>query len=332
MAELAAEYFTDPLSHRCWAVEPTVRRLQYEFPDIAFEHRLVVRFPEMTDADALPDDIGDREALGRECAAVIGPSEMPLREGVWSTAPPTASRPACVAVTAVRDARPDRAAAYFRLVREAMFVEGTPVDDLDALADLADRVRDLDGSVVRKWIDAPATDAALQADMRRSRDTAASVDAGALAARGDLRTMPVADRLEAEGDETMLAPPAIRLAAGADGVIVSPEAGADAVAGAVRYLDRDARSHGDVATRSADQAMRRYLSPELAESFSDRDYVAAIRRYLERFERAFLPEIVAGIGASRATCADALRTLERAGEVQQVHEEDDGWMHIEARP
>ncbi len=128
-------------------------------------------------------------------------------------------------------------------------------------------------------------------------------------------------------EPAVVAPPSIRFESGGTTVVAAVDAGYDLLKDAVNKLDPDIRNTAvDHAPHGTREMTRRGISPELAERMVGGDYAGRIRRYLSRFGRAFVPEIVAGVDASRTTCRLTLLEMQTDGAVEKVSLGDrDAW-------
>lgn len=128
-------------------------------------------------------------------------------------------------------------------------------------------------------------------------------------------------------EPTVVGPPSIRFESDGTTVIAAIDAGYGLLKDAVNKLDPEIRNTAvDHAPHGTREMTRRGISPELAERMVGGDYAGRIRRYLSRFGRAFMPEIEAGVDASRTTCRLTLLEMETDGVVEKVSLGDwDAW-------
>lgn len=197
MAPVTVEHFTDPFSPSCWAAQPTLRRLAYEFDDVTWTPRTTLLFPEAPVAsrptvDGQADDDRTAEEAGPRWAAVAASTGMPVTEDLWSGGVPS-SRVACAAVAFVRETAPDRAPALLRSLRVAVFAEGRRLEDPEAVAELAGRVPGVDERAVRSGLDDGRAAAALRADLDRA--VAVAEERATVEVRGDIALLPGVPRL-----------------------------------------------------------------------------------------------------------------------------------------
>lgn len=121
--------FTDPFCAWCWASEPQLRRLRWEFGDgVAITFVIAGLRRRLDDGPALAADALDAAAR----------SGMPLDARVFLRDPPGSTHPAGLAVCAVAEQHGGaRAEPYLRRLREAILLEGRRRDSAAALQDAA---------------------------------------------------------------------------------------------------------------------------------------------------------------------------------------------------
>jgi len=344
--DVSAEHFTDPFSPWCWAAQPTLRRLRYDFEGVDWTPRMTVRLPT---ADALD------EASRAGWAAAAAATGMPVAEPLWPDGAP-GSRDACAVVAYVRETTPDRALAVLRRLRVAAFVEGRPPANPRAAAAVAGEVAGVDEEAVRRALADGRAEAALAVDLRRAvavADELATVDvrgeiprlrvAGRLdlAAEGGDAGAAAADRTAAEGGAgeaadaggqdaesadvdgehtdaegeapeppTLVGPPALRVSSERV-TVLDPRLAYSRVSSAF------GRSVPDTGVDATDKfgtgRMAMHVPRSFAESLSARDFVVDVEAYLERFGAAYLAEIVEGTGRTEDTCRRSIRTLVERG-------------------
>jgi len=349
MAAVSVEHFTDPFSPRCWAAQPSLRRLRYDFDDVEWRPRMTVLLPD--DPAALPDGAEDAEQLRAAWAEVAASTGMPVAEALWPGRLPT-SRPACAAVAFVRGTAPGRALAVLRAFRVAAFADGRALDDPEDVASVAGAVPGVDGGTVRRALDDGRAASALAEDLARGVEVAAEL--GSVEVRGDVSRLPLAPRFdpsalppgvagmegargtssgatdegagergprvdegerEADAEPTLLGPGALRVE-GPGTAVVDVRLPYGRQAGAFgRSVPRTGPVIDD---KYATSRMAMHVPREVAESLSSEDFREAVRPYLARFGRAYLPEVAAGTGLSRETCLEALEALVGSGEAERV--------------
>lgn len=129
---LQVQLLTDPWSVWCWGFEPVRRTLELRYPTIAFDVLVGGMFPE------LPDPAERDFDLDRFFATVHAQTGMPTPTAAVDDHSPTSTYPACIHVHAARLVDPDLEAAFIRRLREAVYLDGHDVNDLDVAADAAE--------------------------------------------------------------------------------------------------------------------------------------------------------------------------------------------------
>jgi predicted DsbA family dithiol-disulfide isomerase len=164
MTQLQITEYTDPACPFAWSAEPSRRRLQWLYGDsLEWELRMVGlarTVSEVDDSGFTPE---------RQSAAFRGLAErhhMPMDTAVRPRM--SATVPACKAVVAVRRGAPEREAAMLRALRVLNF-SGWLLDEPETLTEAARR-SGVDPDALQRWLDEPATDELLQADLDASRN------------------------------------------------------------------------------------------------------------------------------------------------------------------
>jgi len=366
MASVEVEQFTDPFSPWCWAAQPTLRRLRYEFEDVAWTPRMTLLVPDpatragRAERDAADGEEPDDDAMRRtRWAATAAAGGLPVADGLWADSLPS-SRLACAAVAFVRESAPDRALPVLRRLRVAAIAEGRPLDETDGVAAVVGEVDGVEAAAVRRGLDDGRAADALVEDLERAVEVAEGLDA--VEVRGDVRLLDAAERLRSlqpdeSGAET---PPNGGETSGAaaddgrDGETRGAEEGNEAAEPtllgppALRVeresvvvvdprlpFSRLASALGRAVPQTgieiddvyATSRMARHVPRDVAESLSSQDFGATVRPYLARFGEAYLPEVVAGTGVSRDTCRGALDSLVERGQAERVGPE--AWRIVE---
>jgi len=338
MTTVVVEQFTDPFSPWCWAAQPTLRRLRYEFEDVAWTPRMALLLPDPSEGtgsgEGGEEDESTDDAMRRtRWAATAASGGMPVADGLWADALPS-SRLACAAVAFVRETAPDRALSTLRRLRVAAVAEGRALEEVDEVAAVAGEVEGVDAATVgRGLVNGRAADA-LEADLERAVEVADELDA--VEVRGDVRLLDAMERLgsmgpgrdaadsgDGGGDDSdepkLLGPPALRIER--DSVVVAdPRLSFGRLASA---FGRAVPQTGiEIDDKFATSRMAMHVPRDVAESLSSQDFGATVRPYLARFGRAYLPEVVAGTGVSRDTCRSALDSLVERGEAERAGPEE----------
>ncbi|MFP4591356.1 MAG: DsbA family protein [Halobacteriales archaeon] len=351
-ASIEVEQFTDPFSPWCWAAQPTLRRLRYEFraDGLTWTPRMTVLLPGSASGGAVASaaplgDGEDLDGLRARWAEVAATSGMPVADDLWAERVPT-SRPACEAIAFVRETVPAAVLAVLRQLREAAFSAGRAIDGPAEVAAVAGGVEAVEATAVERGLLDGRAAAALAADLERAVAVADEVRSGAIETRGDVTMLPAAGRLPAgsgeqpgrtavsaprtdpvedpvvapedrSADRQLVAPPALRVTRAAGPAVL-----VDARLSYRRLASAFGRSVPDtgieIGDKFATSRMAMHVPREVAESLSGQDFAGEVRPYLARFGRAYLPEIVDGTGLSPATCRETLDGLVARGEVERV--------------
>ena len=164
MALVTVTEFTDPACPFAWSAEPSRWRLRWRYGDqIEWTLRMVV----------LSETVAELEQKGLTPARLAaGAASLSRRYGMPMTTDDrelSASLPACRAIVAARlHAGENAAATLLRTVRIRNF-SGQPLDAPETIAGAA-RDAGIDPELLAGWIDDPATEQALQADMDAARN------------------------------------------------------------------------------------------------------------------------------------------------------------------
>ena len=339
MASVTVEQFTDPFSPWCWAAQPTLRRLRYEFDDVEWTPRMTLLVPEgwgPGEPDQADVDARDDAMRRTRWAAAAASSGMPIADGLWTDAL-SSSRLACSAVALIRETAPDRALPTLRRLRVAAIAEGRALDEVDEVAAVAGEVEGVEAAAVRRGLGEGRAADALEADLERAVEIADELDA--VEVRGDVRLLDAAGRLRSmrsgppgrdaadsddseeddSGESKLLGPPALRIER--DSVVVAdPRLSFGRLASA---FGRAVPKTGiEIDDKFATSRMAMHVPRDVAESLSSQDFGATVRPFLARFGRAYLPEVVAGTGVSRDTCRSALASLVERGEAERTGPEE----------
>jgi predicted DsbA family dithiol-disulfide isomerase len=347
MAAVAIEQFTDPFSPWCWAAQPTLRRLRFEFDDVAWTPRMTLLVPPDADhREGGSDDEDTDDAMRRtRWAAAAAAGGLPVADGLLADELPS-SLHACAAVAFVRDTAPERALAVLRRLRVAAVAEGRRLDDPEEVAPLAGEVEGVDAGAVRRGLEDGRAEEALADDLARAVAVAEELES--VEVRGDLRLLPATERFgalrsgadddtvdlssgeEADADDgepdngesdepQLLGPPALRVER--DSVVVAdPRLSFSRLASA---LGRAVPQTGiEIDDEFATGRMSMHVPRDVAAPLPSAAFGETVRPYLARFGRAYLAEVVAGTGVSTDTCRDALDSLVERGQAERVGPEE----------
>jgi putative protein-disulfide isomerase len=165
VAAIHASYYTDPACPGSWALEPAVRRLQWEFGDrLRWEYVM----------GGLAREFGPAERMVTDWLDAGDASGMPVDARLWLTAPPDSSYPACLAVKAATEQGDP--APLLRRLREGFACGRRKLDTADALNDVAAGTPGLDAARFTNDLSSHAIVEAFGADLDRCE--AAAVRAG----------------------------------------------------------------------------------------------------------------------------------------------------------
>jgi predicted DsbA family dithiol-disulfide isomerase len=126
MMTVELRIFTDPACEVSWAIEPSLRRLQWEFGEalsLAWVMGGLARTIE-------PAERAGRVAAWLEAAAS---SQMPCDPRLWLQNPISSTYPACQALIAAREQGGEAAGRYLRRLREGLLCERKRLDHAEAL-------------------------------------------------------------------------------------------------------------------------------------------------------------------------------------------------------
>ena len=137
-ATIDITYYTDPLCCWSWAMEPGIRRLQYEFGE-RIQWRYVMGglipgwkyFNDPLNAVSRPAQMGP---VWMHASRVSG---MPVDYSIWVKNPPASSFLPCMAVKAVQFQSNKYAELYLRLLREDCMLNGVNISRQQELLKMA---------------------------------------------------------------------------------------------------------------------------------------------------------------------------------------------------
>lgn len=118
--------YTDPACERSWAIEPSLRRLWWEFGDALVPRWVMAGLARMIE----PADRPNRLASWLQIAAGSG---MPCDPLIWLENPISSTYPACQAMIAAREQGPEAERRFLRRLREGLFCERKRLDHVEAL-------------------------------------------------------------------------------------------------------------------------------------------------------------------------------------------------------
>jgi predicted DsbA family dithiol-disulfide isomerase len=143
MAGVQITEFTDPGCVWSWSSEPTLRWLRRRYGDqVAWERVFGVQVDDLARTHPGADPVADAERFRQDWLAVAGHTGAPIAQRLrwWHRS----TRPACTAALAAEEQGGAVADAVLRRLRELAYVDGTPADTPQRLADGLRGVPDLD--------------------------------------------------------------------------------------------------------------------------------------------------------------------------------------------
>jgi putative protein-disulfide isomerase len=124
----------DPACPWCWAFQPVVTALEFEFPRTAARRSLQIRRV-MGGASDRP--VVEGSFVARQWSRAAAITGMPFRAEVWDRHLLRTTFEACRTVKAANPQGGAAAARILRRIREAFFTEGAAIDDRETLLGLA---------------------------------------------------------------------------------------------------------------------------------------------------------------------------------------------------
>lgn len=312
MTDFTVEFFTDPFSPWCWQCEPITRKLRFRYGDhLTWIPRMTVSISETQQIEHPSTETEEGEDADHLWTGSINGPSLPVVESVWQDDPPISSRRACHAVSAVRERYPRRAELLLRHIREAVFASGEPPGTDEDIEKLLQKTG-LDASSLHE-------SGALTEDVERARYVASELDEG-VAIDGPIDTMQIGSRLE-EGDDDpalMIVPPSLRIERQSEVVVVDPRQGLKSLEGTLRRLHPTLQSSQVGQMEQLIDSVAKRTTPEIAEEFGQENIKSNIKKFMQRFERAFLTEVSFGVDASNDRTRRILSELQSASIVRPI--------------
>jgi predicted DsbA family dithiol-disulfide isomerase len=138
---IAVTYYTDPLCCWSWAMEPHLRRLQYEFgANITWRYCMGGLLPSWKNFNDPVNAVSRPLQMGPVWMHAARLSGMSIDHNLWMRDPPTSSYPACIAFKSVQIQSTQYAELYLRLLREACMLHGKNISRQEELVTLAKRL------------------------------------------------------------------------------------------------------------------------------------------------------------------------------------------------
>ena len=141
--QLEIIYFTDPLCCWSWAMEPQLRRIQYEYNGkIKWRYRMGGLLPDWNNYHDEINSVSRPTQMGPVWMHAQYVSGMPIDSNLWMRDPPASSYPACIAFKNVSMQSDEAGARYLRLLREAIMIKGENIAKEEILINIAERLSD----------------------------------------------------------------------------------------------------------------------------------------------------------------------------------------------
>lgn len=158
MKKVFVEYFTDPTSSYCYALEPVLNRLMQAHGD---EMSLITRFgglqPHRNDFVDPVHGISAPEDVAAHWEQVGEMTGIPIKGDVWRQDPITSSYPASVACFAARAFGEEKGTMFLHKIREKAFVECKNVAKDSVLLEAAEEVSIPSADFLQELYDPGAT-------------------------------------------------------------------------------------------------------------------------------------------------------------------------------
>ncbi|HUZ58463.1 MAG TPA: DsbA family protein [Hanamia sp.] len=144
--QLEIIYFTDPLCCWSWAMEPQLRKIQYEYNgQINWRYCMGGLLPGWDNYHDEINSVSRPIQMGPVWMHAQYVSGMPMDANIWMKDPPASSYPACIAMKNASMQSGEAGARYLRLLREAVMIRGENIAKGNVLIDIADRLSHEEG-------------------------------------------------------------------------------------------------------------------------------------------------------------------------------------------
>jgi predicted DsbA family dithiol-disulfide isomerase len=130
-------YYTDPLCCWSWAMEPQLRKLKFEFNDIAWRTCMGGLLPGWGNYNDEVNCVTRPIQMGPVWMHAQQLSGMPMNTLLWIHDPPASSYPACIAVKSATLQSPEAGERYLRLLRESLMLYGKNISKESVLIEVA---------------------------------------------------------------------------------------------------------------------------------------------------------------------------------------------------
>ena len=139
--QLEIIYFTDPLCCWSWAMEPQLRRIQYEYAGkVRWRYLMGGLLPNWKNYHDEINSVTRPMQMGPVWMHAQYVSGMPIDFNIWMKDAPNSSYPACIAFKNASLQSDEAGARYLRLLREAVMINGENIAKEEILINIADRL------------------------------------------------------------------------------------------------------------------------------------------------------------------------------------------------
>jgi predicted DsbA family dithiol-disulfide isomerase len=139
--QLEIIYYTDPLCCWSWAMEPQIRRLQFEYDDrLKWRYCMGGLLPGWHNYSDEINSVTKPLQMGPLWLHAHEVSGMPINSAVWKNDPPSSSYQCCIAVKCAHLQSPEAGTRYLRLLRRAIMIHGINISKEDILYEIADEL------------------------------------------------------------------------------------------------------------------------------------------------------------------------------------------------
>jgi putative protein-disulfide isomerase len=139
--QLEIIYFTDPLCCWSWAMEPQLRKIQYEYNgQMHWRYCMGGLLPGWNNYHDEINSVNRPIQMGPVWMHAQSVSGMPMEANIWMRDAPATSYTACIAVKNASMQSEEAGRRYLRLLREAVMIRGENIAKENVLIDIADRL------------------------------------------------------------------------------------------------------------------------------------------------------------------------------------------------
>jgi len=141
--QLEIIYYTDPLCCWSWAMEPQLRKIQYEYYGrIKWKYRMGGLLPGWKNYHDEVNAVSRPIQMGPVWMHAQEVSGMPMDSGIWIKDAPSSSYPACIAFKSVALQSQEASIIYLRRLREAVMIRGENIFKQNILTAIASTLTD----------------------------------------------------------------------------------------------------------------------------------------------------------------------------------------------